>query len=263
MSKIISRADMRPDLDKCGECVAGFSHSERVILFGWAPTCVKFAGSIASGASVAHIATKSTLYVGNADQIEFKQCDIDYYVNQIRKAFKWVLEHHEALRITSVSISLLDGLPHSVYGLSNSSTLQRYLNELRMKQLWISAPTGNGVKSCSLQLGNVYCNSSKQFNRVSFPASINGIVSAGCSQKSVSGRYFYIELNFSPFLGYKTLFAPTSPTSACNAFVNGAAMVVRGLLEKKNLLNLRRKKLIQHIFVKIVLIQHIFSPPIL
>ena len=27
---------MCPDLDKCSECVSGFSHSERVILFGWA-----------------------------------------------------------------------------------------------------------------------------------------------------------------------------------------------------------------------------------
>ena len=232
--KIISRTDLRPNFDNCGECVAGLSHSERVILFGFASSCAKFPGGVASGATVAHIAVKSTLYVGNENQNLFVQCDIEYFILQINAALEWILDNHLTLGITSISLSLLDGLPTRIYNIPILSPMHQYLEKLSKNQLWISAPTGNGVKSCRPGVDSIYCNSTgHRENYISFPASVEGIVAVGCSKLHPSAEYFYIRMNFSPALAAKTLFAPTSPTSACNTFVVGASMVVREAVDKK------------------------------
>ena len=232
--KIISRTDLRPNFDNCGECVAGLSHSERVILFGFASSCAKFPGGVASGATVAHIAVKSTLYVGNENQNLFVQCDIEYFMLQINAALEWILDNHITLGITSISLSLLDGLPTRIYNIPILSPMHQYLEKISKNQLWISAPTGNGVKSCRPGVDSIYCNSTGHREKyVSFPASVEGIVAVGCSKLHPSAEYFYIRMNFSPALAAKTLFAPTSPTSACNTFVVGASMVVREAVNKK------------------------------
>lgn len=110
-------------------------------MFGFSSDCSKlnsfFSGGIASGASVAHIAVKDTLYIGREGQTVFQECDFLHFVYQLCEALDWVIEHGANFNITTISISLIDGLPHHITEVAVGTRLEQQLLSLKGRNIWI------------------------------------------------------------------------------------------------------------------------------
>lgn len=59
----------------------------------------------------------------------------------------------------------------------------------------------------------------------------------GCSRFDDNTKLFFQKSNFDRSLSSKSLFAPTFPSSACNAYVAGGSMVIREAMMKYNVVH--------------------------
>ena len=159
----------------------------------------------------------SSLYLGNRRGVAFN----DYVIHiraitivhlptieseTIARALRWVIANHTKYNITTVNLAPVDDKPHDRF---LETEIDGPLAELRKLNIWVSAPTAN----------NHYTNG------ISWPACAPGCFAIGGSKPEVDEAHL-------DRCALVDILVPASATSSSNAFICGAAIILREAIEK-------------------------------
>ncbi len=124
----------------------------------------------------------------------------------VAKALKWVIAHREKYNITAVNLAPVDDKRHNE---SLETEIDEPLRELRKLNVWVSAPTAN----------NQYTDG------ISWPACSPECFAIG----AVKPAEDVVHLDRCALVD---IVVPASATSSSNAFICGAALILREAIEK-------------------------------
>lgn len=119
---------------------------------------------------------------------------------------RWIIEHHEEYRITTVNLAPVDDLEHAR---PVATEIDRELSELRTLGIWVSAPAGNH----DFRAG------------ISWPACQLETFAIGATRPDKDEVYLDRHEKLD-------LVVPASATSSSNAIACGAAIVIREAVDK-------------------------------
>lgn len=144
---------------------------------------------------VAHVRSVSTVHLTDDESAS------------MAAALRWVIDHHERYNITSVNFAMLDDQPHQT---PMPTAIDAELRTLRQLNIWVSAPCGN----------NEYTHG------ISWPACQPDCFGIGAVRPGdVIHRDRWTNT---------AILVPSIATSGSNAYIAGAAMLLREAIARTN-----------------------------